>query len=156
MLCGRTRWVDSIAPLAQCLAVRGQRRMPITLLVPGRDQRREYLGCPRVKLLDMFVLGKAPIGEPLLHTNQLLSATDLRGGGTTARSDSIDDEETENDSEAHPHAHKRRPLARPPIKHRARALDAEERGDHARDDNEHAKDTKGDGHTRTRCNPHEQ
>jgi hypothetical protein len=56
----------ALAPLAQRLAVAGQRCAPITQLVLGCEHRREYLGGLRFKLFDMPVLGKAPIGQPLV------------------------------------------------------------------------------------------
>ena len=56
----------ALALLAQRLAVAGQGCIPVTLLVLGRDHRREYFGGLRFKLFDMPVLGKAPIGQPLI------------------------------------------------------------------------------------------
>jgi len=67
------------------------------------------------------------------------------GGGPARRSDGIDNEETKNNSHNSTHQSGEGALGRPPIKHGARPLNAEERREHARDDDEYAKDAKGLG-----------
>ena len=53
----------ALAPPAQRLSVAGQPGMAIMLLVLACDHRREHVGGPRFKQLDMPLLAKAPLAS---------------------------------------------------------------------------------------------